>query len=98
MPCYVGLDVSKRSTKICILDKFGKVVREGEAVTEPSALAAFLRGDRLRYARIGMEASSMSPWLYRGLVSERLPIICIEARHASGILKGRLNKTDRNDA
>ncbi len=40
----------------------------------------------------------MAPWLYNGLLQARLPIICIEARHASGMLKGRPNKTDKNDA
>ncbi len=99
MPSFVGLDASKRTTSICVIDKSGEVVKEGVVETEPKAIIAFLRGEGRRYSRVGMEAWSMSPWLYAGLAKAGLPIICIEAWHASGILKAsRRNKTDRNDA
>ncbi len=41
----------------------------------------------------------MAPWLYEGLAKAGLPVICIEARHAHGVLGAmRANKTDKNDA
>ena len=99
MPCYVGLDASKRSTKICVLDAEGTILKEGAVASEPKAIVGFLRGEGRRYARVGMEAWSLAPWLYAGLARAGLPIICIEARHASAVLKAkRANKTDRNDA
>ena len=99
MPCYVGLDVSKRSTKICVLDNNGQVIREGSVDSSPKAIVGFLRGERRRYARVGMEAWSLASWLYGGLARAGLPIICIEARHAHSVLTAaRANKTDRNDA
>lgn len=98
MPHYVGLDASKATTSICIVDEKGEKVREGVVETEPRAIVDFLRGDRLRYRRVGIESISFAPWLYEGLARAGLPVICIEARHAHAFLKGRLNKTDRNDA
>jgi transposase len=99
MPHFVGLDVSKETTSICVLDKNGKNVLEGVVPTEPGAIADFLRGRGWRCSRIGMEAWGLATWLYEGLARLGLPIICIEARHASAVLKAaRVNKTDRNDA
>ena len=99
MACYVGLDASKQSTKICVLNESGEVIQQGSVDTDPRAIAGFLRGHRRRYARVGMEAWSLAPWLYVGLAKAGLPIICIEARHAHGVLKAmRTNKTDQNDA
>ncbi len=99
MPCYVGLDASKRTTKICVLDEKGRVLREGSVESDPKAIAGFLRGEGRRYARVGMEAWSLAPWLYAGLARAGLPIICIEARHAHAVLNAtRANKTDKNDA
>jgi transposase len=98
MPHYVGLDAAKATTSICIVNEVGERVREGVVETEPRAIIAFLRGERRRYGRIGIEAMSFTPRLYEAIAKAGLPIICIENRHAHGVLKARLNKTDRNDA
>jgi transposase len=98
MTHYVGLDASKSTTSICVLNEDGETVREGVVETEPKAIIGFLRGEGRRYRRVGIESMGMTPWLYEGLAKAGLPIICIEARHAHGVLKARINKTDRNDA
>jgi transposase len=98
MPHYVGLDASKTTTSICILNEKGERIREGSVATEPAAIIGFLRGEGRRYARIGVEPLDFAPWLYERLAKARLPIICIDATHAHNVLKQRLNKTDRNDA
>ncbi len=98
MPCYAGLDCSKRKTSICVLGPHGETLRQGEVESTPEAIVAFLRLERRRYVRIGLEAWTLASWLYASLISARLPAICIEAHHAHGVLKARLNKTDRNDA
>ena len=98
MPYFVGLDTSKKTTSVCVIDAAGVVVREGVVETSPPAIIGFLRGEGRRYARVGMEAWSIAPWLYAGLAKGRLPIFCIEVHHAHGILKTRRNKSDRNDA
>lgn len=98
MPYYVGLDASKKTTSVCVVEADGAIVREGVVETEPKAIIGFLRGEGRRYARVGMEAWTIAPWLYTGLAKARLPVYCIEVHHAHGILKTRRNKSDRNDA
>jgi transposase len=98
MTHFVGLDASKQTTSICVMDGDGNVVKEGAVETDPSAIIRYLRGQRRRYRRIGLESTGFASWLYEGLAKAGLPIICIEAAHAQGVLKARLNKTDRNDA
>ncbi len=98
MPYYVGLDASKNTTNICVMDAKGAVIREGVVDTDPRAIVRFLRGRGVRYAAVGMEAWAVSNWLSEGLAEARLRIVCIETRHAHGVLKARAIKTDRSDA
>ncbi|WP_146148984.1 IS110 family transposase [Mesorhizobium soli] len=42
MDFFVGLDVSVRTTSICIMDASGAIIREGKAESSPEAIAAFL--------------------------------------------------------
>ncbi len=98
MSCYVGLDASKRHTSICVVDKTGRMLKEGLVETTPAAIANFLRGDRLRYSRVGLETWTLAPWLYEGLARRGLPVICINATHAHNVLKTQPNKTDKADA
>jgi transposase len=98
MPYYIGLDASKKATSICVMDSKGGVFRQGKVETTPAAIIGFLRGNRQRYARLGIEASPMANWLVENLTRARLPAICIEARHAHGVLKAQANKTDEADA
>ncbi len=48
--------------------------------------------------RVVFEAGPLSTWFYHALTAERMPAICIEARHAQKVLNETLNKTDANDA
>lgn len=48
--------------------------------------------------RIGLEACSLTAWLYDGIRAEGLPAIYIETRQANAAMKTMPNKTDRNDA
>ena len=43
MEVYVGLDVSLKETSICVVDGSGKIVSEATVLSEPLALAEFLR-------------------------------------------------------
>ena len=43
MKQYVGLDVSLKLTAICIVDQTGKIEREGMVVSNPEAIAAFIK-------------------------------------------------------
>jgi transposase len=98
MEHYVGLDVSLKLTAICIVDRTGKIEREGVAASDPDTIAAFIKSHTPHVARIGLEAGATSTWLWTELNKRGLPIICIDARHAKAALKMQINKSDRNDA
>jgi transposase len=98
MERYVGLDVSLKSTAICIVDAKGKIVRDGVATTDPNAIAAFIALHAPEVVRVGLESGATSTWLWTELKRLGLPAICIDARHAKAALKMQINKSDRNDA
>jgi len=98
MEHYVGLDVSLKLTAICIVDRTGKIEREGVVSSDPEAIAEFIKSHALHVERIGLETGPTVTWLWTELSKLGLPVICIDARHAKAALKMQINKTDRNDA
>jgi len=98
MKSYVGLDVSLKQTSICVVDERGSFVREGVVISDPEAIAAFVRLNAPGAARIGLETGPTTTWLWTELKRLDLPVICIDARHAKAVLKMQINKSDRNDA
>jgi Transposase len=98
MEHYVGLDVSLKLTAICIVDRTGKIEREGVVASDPETIAAFIRSHAPHVARVGLETGATSTWLWTELNKMGLPVICIDARHAKAALKLQINKSDRNDA
>jgi transposase len=98
MEHYVGLDVSLKLTAICIVDRTGKIKREGVVSSDPEAIAEFIKSHASHVERIGLETGPTVTWLWTELSKLGLPVICIDARHAKAALKMQINKTDRNDA
>jgi len=98
MEHYVGLDASLKLTAICIVDRAGKIAREGAVPSDPEAIATFIKSHASNVARIGLETGATSTWLWTELNKLGLPVICIDARHAKAALKMQINKSDRNDA
>ena len=98
MELYVGMDVSLKETSICVVDGGGEIVSEGTVISEPPAIAGFLKAKAPRAARIGLETGPTSTWLWHELRRLGLPVICIDARHAKAALSLQINKSDRNDA
>src|SRR6202008_4782054 len=98
MEHYVGLDVSLKLTSICIVDRTGKVEREGVVASDPEAIATFIKLHATHVVRLGLETGATSTWLWTELNRIGLPVICIDARHAKAVLKMQINKSDRNDA
>jgi transposase len=87
MEHYVGLDVSLKLTAICIVDRTGKIVREGVVTSDPETIAAFIKSHAPHVARVGLETGATSTWLWTELNKMGLPVICIDARHAKAVLK-----------
>src|SRR5262245_45551480 len=67
MEHYVGLDVSLKLTAICIVDRTGKIEREGVVASDPETIAAFIRSHAPHVARVGLETGATSTWLWTEL-------------------------------
>jgi len=98
MELYVGMDVSLKETSICVVDDDGEIQCEGTVISEPEALARFIKTNAVGAKRIGLETGPTSTWLWHELRTLGLPVICIDARHAKAALSMQINKSDRNDA
>lgn len=98
MGVFVALDVSQEKTAICIVDGSGAIVAEGKVATCPEAISAWLGHGAGRLEKVGMETGPLAVWLWNALAAKGLPIVVLDARHASAALKMMPNKTDRHDA
>ncbi len=56
MALFVGLDVSLRTTSICVVEADGSVVWEGKAESEPVPLMKALSRWRRKIRLVGIEA------------------------------------------
>lgn len=98
MTCYLGLDVSDKSTHLCAVDDEGTIAWCGVCATDPETLARTIARHCPDVVRVVLETGALSPFLYHGLVERGLPVVCICARHAKGVLSARVNKSDPHDA
>jgi transposase len=98
MAMFAALDVSQDQTAICMVDQDGAMLAEAKVPTCPEAIANWLAEHSDGLERIGMETGPLAVWLRNELVAREVPIICLDARHANGVLKMMPNKTDRHDA
>ena len=98
MSIFVGLDVSQKTTSVCIVDSEGQRRWRGQCRSIPSELARTIKRRAGHDACVGIETGSMTPWLVHELRALNLNVICIDARHSKAVLQMQLNKTDQNDA
>jgi transposase len=98
MSFYAGLDVSDKSTHICVVDEDGAIAWRGVCATDPEVLAKTLGRHCPDAVRVVLETGALSPFLYHGLTERGVPVICICARHARKVLSARVNKSDPHDA
>jgi transposase len=98
MKQYVGLDVSQKSTNVCVVDGSGHQLWSGKCLSTPNAIAQTVRERAPLAERVGLETGPLCVWHYHGLKALGVPVFCIDARHAKAALAMQLNKTDENDA
>jgi transposase len=98
MTNYVGLDVSQKTTILCVVDGDGHRLWRGECISAPEQIARVVMQRAGADARIGVETGPMTPWLVHELRSLGLDVVCLDARNAKAALRIQHNKTDRNDA
>ncbi|WP_240722525.1 transposase [Poseidonocella sp. HB161398] len=95
MSAFAALDVPQEQTAICVVNVSGRVLAEAKVATCPDAIAGWLAAQTADVERIGMETGPLAVWLWNALAERGLPAVCLEARHANGVLKMTPNKTDR---
>ncbi len=95
---YAGLDISDKSTQVCVVDEAGNEVWAGVCATDPDAIARTLKARAPRLGRVILETGALSAFLYHGLIERGAPAVCVCARHAKGVLSARVNKSDPHDA
>ena len=98
MVMFAALDVSQEETAICLVQSNGALVAEAKVPTCPDAIVDWLEAHADALERVGMETGPLAVWLWNALTERQVPIVCMDARHASGVLKMMPNKTDRHDA
>lgn len=95
---YIGLDVSLKTTSVCIMNQAGKIVKQMVVTTDPKEIAKSISIQGLSIEKIALECGGTSHWLTKELKKLGLPVICIDARKMSAAISIRTNKTDKNDA
>lgn len=98
MTHYAGLDVSMKTTFICIVDEKGKVVKELDSLSTPEAIDSFLSGTGLKIEKVGLESGCLTHYLKKGLKKRGYEVIGMESHRMAAILATIINKTDKNDA
>ena len=98
MACYIGLDVSDKSTHLCAVDEAGAMVWRGVCATDPETISRTIRRHCRDVVRVVLETGALSAFLYHGLKERGIAVVCVCARHAKGVLSTRVNKSDPHDA
>jgi len=98
MTYYAGLDVSLRSTNICVIDDQGEVVTECKTDAEVADIVAFLDALDIKIGQVGLEAGTLTQYLTYGLQFAGFDVVCMEARQVKAALSAMRNKTDKHDA
>lgn len=95
---FVGLDVSKDETAICVRTQCGIIKAAFKKPTDPGVIYRALICELQHIRCVVLETGRMANWLYNELSQRGLPVVCIDARQAHAVLSQMHNKTDENDA
>lgn len=94
---FIGIDVHKRDSQVCILAEGGEVVLEQRLRTQRERLGELL-GKRPK-ARVLLEASTESEWVARGLEALGHEVVVADPNFAPMYAtRSRRVKTDKRDA
>lgn len=92
---HCGIDLSVKSSSVCITDVSGRVVTETVVTTDERGLGSVLRGrKRLRCL---LEASPLAEWVAQVVEGLGHEAVVIDTRKATGVIRTK-KKTDRLDA
>ncbi|RUV95769.1 transposase [Mesorhizobium sp.] len=92
----VGLDVSQKTTAICVVDTNGARLWRGVCSSNPDQIEAAVRRHAGDDAKVGVETGAMTPWLVHELRERGLHVVCLDARNARAALKDA-DQQDRSE-
>ena len=92
----IGLDLGDRSSRYCILNETGAVVRTGAVATNKKDLNRVF-GPALQNCRLALEVGTHSPWVSRQLRALGHEVIVANPRRTR-LIAASSNKNDRLDA
>lgn len=91
----IGLDVSDRYGRVCVLDVRGQVEHEDRTRTTPEAVGEWF--SRYANARVVLEVGPHSPWISRLLLAQGHEVVVANPRRVRLIAESE-RKNDRIDA
>ena len=95
---FVGLDVSKDETAVCVRTQCGVIKATFKKPTDPDVIYRALICELQHIRCVVLETGRMANGLCNELGQRGLPVVCIDARQAHAVLSQMHNKTDENDA
>jgi transposase len=91
----IGMDLGDKTSRYCVLDDQGEIVREGSVATTKKAMLQTFGA--LKRCRMAIEVGTHSPWLSRLLKSLGHEVIVANARQVK-LISASSRKDDRLDA
>jgi transposase len=91
----IGMDLGDKTSRYCLLDQAGAVVREGSVASSKRAMLQTFGG--MKRCRIAIEVGTHSPWVSRLLKSLGHEVIVANARQVK-LISASSRKDDRLDA
>lgn len=92
---YVGIDVGKETSTICVVDERGGIDQEVELRTEEKEFQRFF--SEVESSRVVVEACPLAEWVHRVVKSEGHMIDIVDSRDGKKA-QSRKKKTDKVDA
>lgn len=89
MAMFAALDVGHKRSAVCIVYGDGAIVWRGFIDTHPQVIGDALAPFAGRLEKVGLESSSLSPWLYHELEGFCFPVVCMVARRCADVLQAR---------
>ena len=91
----VGMDLGDKTSRYCMLDENGEVLREASVATTKKAMTQVFA--TMKRCRIAIEVGTHSPWVSRLLKSFGHEVIVANARQVQ-LISHSSRKNDRVDA
>jgi transposase len=91
----IGMDLGDKSSRYCILNEHGEVIKEGSVATTKKGMAQTFGS--MKRCRIAIEVGTHSPWVSRWLSGMGHEVIVANARQVK-LISSSSRKDDRLDA